>query len=297
MDIKNLPLFPYQDQFLCFYSSYFDSYTTDPRWMLIPIDDHGFHRGDGVFEAIKWSQGRVWLLEEHLQRLFQSAQNIGLKCLFQKEDLKKIIFKMLAMLPQEQQIKGIFRVYLTRGPGSFGVSPKDTLGTQVYIVATKLKDLPEKWFTEGVTVGWSQVPAKIPFLARTKTLNYLTNVLMKKECEERGLDFIVGLDEERNLTESYTENIFIQKDHVLYLPPWEGILKGTTLSRFLELVTEHKKVTVMQKKITQQQVLEADSLFVIGTTLDILWVQKLEDTIFCRPKDYDNYLHLIRSDQ
>lgn len=267
--------------------------------MLIPIDDHGFHRGDGVFEAMKWKADKIWLLDKHLDRLFVSAKLLGIVSPLKKEEIKKTIFELVSLASRKE---GMIRVFLTRGPGNFGVSPKDTIGAQIYIVTTELKPVNPAIVSEGVKIGVSQIPVKHGIFSQAKTLNYLPNVLMKKECEERGLDYVVSLTAEKYLAESYTENIFFIHNKTLIYPKFDYILKGTSLVRFIELVqnTEVGKKyinSIIEKNISFEEALSFESLFSIGTTIDVQWARSFEAQTYAKPYYFDDLRSLLVSDQ
>lgn len=292
-------MFEHQKKYFSFYSTYNDLITTDPEKMLIPLDDHGFHRGDGVFEAIKWIDRKPWILDKHLERLLLSAESIGIKSPMGKMEISQKISELIQM---SNQLQGMIRIFLTRGPGSFGVSPSDTIGSQIYIVTTELKQVSEKVIREGVRVGWSQIPAKVGIFPKAKSLNYLPNVLMKKECEDRGLDYVIGCTTVGFLTESYTENLFFIHGKTLIHPKFDYILKGTTLLRFIELVQNSEKArsiinNFQSRDITQEEALGFDYLFSIGTTIDLQWANSLEQKTYSKPHFYEELRGLLITDQ
>lgn len=292
-------MYDYQKKYFSFYSSFTRNFTTDPSQMLIPIDDHGFHRGDGVFEAMKWKADKIWLLDKHLDRLFVSAKLLGITSPLAKEEIKKIIHQLVVLANRKE---GMVRVFLTRGPGNFGVSPKDTIGAQIYIVTTELKAVSPAIVNEGVKIGVSQIPVKQGIFSQAKTLNYLPNVLMKKECEDRGLDYVISLTAEKYLAESYTENIFFIHKKSLIYPKFDYILKGTSLVRFIELLqsTEVGKKhihSIHEKNISFEEALSFESLFSIGTTIDIQWAQTLEDKKYTKPYYFEELKALLINDQ
>ncbi|MBN8537188.1 MAG: aminotransferase class IV [Deltaproteobacteria bacterium] len=301
MTNNELPSWPHQQKYFSFYSSYFNQMTTDPKWMLVPLDDHGFHRGDGVFEAIKWKNNKIWLLEKHLDRLFQSAEKIFLRIPLLKQDLETKIRELVSLANKNT---GMIRVYVTRGPGNFGVSPKETIGSQVYIVTTELKEVAQQLIDCGARAGWSLLPPKEGFWAQTKSLNYLPNVLMKKECEDQDFDFIFGVTENELISESYTENILCLMGDELFYPSFDYTLKGTTLSRLVELL-ECKEFSAQQlpirqissKRLTKDELFQSDAIFVVGTTLDIIWINSLHNKNFSVPNCFKELRKLILQDQ
>lgn len=266
---------PYQSQYLAMYSSWLGGITLDPSLMLIPIDDHCFHRGDGVFEAIKVINGHIYLLEPHLARLQRSSEQIGLKW---PHDLVKMREKIHAVVRAAGGVDSIIRLFLTRGPGGFTTNPYECLSAQLYIVVTKLQAYPEEKYKTGVTLQISQYPAKDPFFSQIKSCNYLPNVLMKKEAIDQKVDFVVSLDREGYLTESSTENIaMITQDGRFWVPQFHNTLRGTTLLRLMDLVRERKAelgiTEVVERNLRVEDLKGARSVFLVGTTLDVLPVR------------------------
>lgn len=258
--------------YFAMYSSLYGGITLDPAWMLLPIDDHMVHRGDGVFEAIKFVGGKIYLLRDHLERLMRSAEAIGLKPYAEISKLQDIL---RATVSASNQSEGLIRVFMSRGPGSFSVSPFDTVGTQFFVIVTALMTPSAEKYEKGVSVGRSQIAVKPSWMAQVKSCNYLPNVMMKKEAIERGFDFVVGFDDRGFLAESSTENIVIvTADNKLVRPGLQNILRGTTMERTFELaqklVASGVLSAVGSQDITLNQVKNAKEIMMLGTTLDVL---------------------------
>ncbi len=257
------------------YSSQLGGWTDHVLGGLIGIDDHGFHRGDGVFEALRGVNRRPYLLREHFERLQRSAQQLAIEVPLNLVDVGRVLAEGLARFPDENTI---VRLYLTRGPGGFSTSPAECVTPHFMAVIAGFVPPAKEKYAEGVRIGKSQVPVKVGWMATTKSLNYLPNVMMKRESLERGLDFTVNYDSEGILAESSTENIVVlRRDGVLCHPPLSGILKGCTMSRLFDLA-EQKAVLPVQREVrlSEAQVLEAQALFMVGTTLDVLAVRQYE---------------------
>jgi branched-chain amino acid aminotransferase len=266
---------PFYNQYYAFYSSWFGGITKNPHLMLVPIDDHMVHRGDGVFEGIKAEARAVYLLDEHLDRLLSSAEKIALKPLLSREQMKTIILQTLHVADQENVF---IRVYLSRGPGNFSVNPYDSVGSQFYVVITQLKAPTDQKYNQGVAIGKSTIPCKDPWVAQIKSCNYLYNVLMKKEAVDRNVEYVIGIDAEGFISEGFTENIMIV-DHLgqLVHPNLNGILKGITMMRACELAREGG-ITVVERPIPLKELLSAHEIMMTGTSLDVLPVSRFENT-------------------
>lgn len=270
--------YPQQASYLAMYSTWFGGIIKDPALMLVPIDDHLVHRGDGVFEAMKSMGQNVYLIEAHLDRLEISSRQIGIGWPFSREKLKEIILETLSV---SQAPRALVRLFMSRGPGGFTTNPYDSVGTQVYCVITDFKAVPEAKYQSGVRTGRSEIPAKPDWFATIKSCNYLPNVLMKKEAVDRGLDFTFGYGPTGFLTEGSTENVvLVDKNNDLVRPRLHQILKGTTMMRAMQLaeamVNSGEIRAIVERDISEQDIFSAKEVMMIGTTLDVLPVTEYE---------------------
>lgn len=270
-----------QNGYFAFYSSWFGGVVQDPSLMMVPLDDHLVHRGDGVFEAMKSVGRKVFLLDQHLDRLMISADKIGLMSRWSKSEVRDIVLETLRIADQSETL---VRLYLSRGPGGFTTNPYECVGSQLYIAITAFKPMSAEKYENGVVIGRSQIPVKDSWMAQVKSCNYLPNVMMKKEAVDRGLDFTIGFDRLGFLTESSTENIIIlDKTGVLRQPHFDLILKGTTMARAFELM-QKQGAKIEIGNISEQDILSAKEVMMIGTTLDVLPVTRYENALIADGK-------------
>ncbi len=264
---------PFFKDYYAFYSSWFRGITKNPYLMLLPIDDHMVHRGDGIFEGLKAVGRSVYLLEEHLQRLARSAEKIQLQLPFSLEKIREILLETLRAANKNDVM---IRIYVSRGPGNFNANPYESVGPQLYMAVSRLTYPSDEKYLQGVSIGQSAILAKPPWQAQIKSCNYLPNVLMKKEAVDRGLDFVVGIDHRGGVTESATENIMmVDAKGTLVHPPLENILKGTTMIRAFELARENG-LAAEERFFTVKDLLSAREVMMAGTTLDVLPVVEFE---------------------
>lgn len=260
-----------------FYSSYLGGVTTEPHHMVVPLDDHMVHRGDAVFEAVKFVDGHVYALERHLERLEISAGNIALALPGTRAERTQMILQTIKVSGLRS---GLVRLYLARGPGGFTTNPFESIGTQTYCAITTSSSPSAEVYAKGVRTGVSKVQVKEGLFARTKTCNYLPNVLMKVEALERKLDYVISLDEAGHLAEGSTENFAIlDKAGTFVLPKFDRILRGVTATRAMELA-KALGLKFENRTIGLSDVREATGAMMMGTTIDLLPVASFEDTIF-----------------
>ncbi|WP_173081202.1 aminotransferase class IV [Fundidesulfovibrio magnetotacticus] len=257
---------PGSGQVLAFYEHRVGAVCKDPALMLMPWDDHLVHRGDGVFETIKWVDSKVYLLDEHLARMGRSGQAIGLEPPCPWEAVREIV---LATGRAAGTPNGLFRMLLGRGPGGFGLDPSECPEPSLYVAAYEYAPKPDAFYQKGVTAFRTSIPAKQSYLATIKSIDYLPNVLMKKEALAKGKDFPVCFDARGFLAEGATENVaLVDKDGCITVPRLDNALSGTTLLRVLELA--RGEISHCYKSITEDDIREAREMLILGTTAQCL---------------------------
>lgn len=269
---------PWHSQYYAMYSSVLGGIVTNPALMVVPADDHLVHRGDGVFETLKAVEGALYNVDAHVERLYQSAQGIRLNPPWPPQALKDLI---VATVRAGQRRDALVRVLVSRGPGGFGVNPRECPEPALYIVAYEYPGSFMDLHPEGARACRSRIPAREARWAGIKWANYLPNVLMKMEAVEAGVDFSLGFDENGFLTEGATENAtVVTSDGKLLVPRKERILVGTTLQRVLELAHAHwheaPLTSIEEADIPYETVRKARELLVLGTTPDVTAVVEFD---------------------
>ncbi len=269
---------PWFSGYYAMYSSLLDGVVTDPALMLLPIDDHLVHRGDGVFDTGKCVNGGLYNFDAHLRRLMRSAAAIGIGWPGGSGEILRLTHETIRVSGKRDCS---VRVILARGPGSFGVSPYDSPATALYIIVYALSTPFMSLHPEGAVVRRSLIPCKPSELAGIKNCNYLPNVLMKRESVDWGVNFVVGFDSDNHLTEGPTENagIVTRKGELLF-PRLENILAGTTMLRLLELaealVADGMLACIAHRDITEADIFAAAEMLIVGTTLNLVAVRAYE---------------------
>ena len=271
---------PYHESYLAMYSSVYGGIVTDPVLMMVPIDDHMVHRGDGIFETFKCVDGAIYNFEEHLKRLQRSAANLDFKLPIDMEQLRRTVIETTRAGGERNSY---IRLFISRGPGSFGVNPYDCPAAQLYVVITRAPQPFMITHPNGASLGRSSIPVKHPFFAGVKNCNYLNNVLMKKEAVKAGVDFVAAFDETGRLGEGATENIgVVTSDTVLTFPSLDGILTGTTMMRIMELARNAVEDGILKKvcfgDIRMADIENASEILIAGTTTNITKVYSFDGT-------------------
>lgn len=259
---------PGVDDVFAFYDHRVGVIGKDPKLMLLPLDDHLVHRGDGVFETIKFINRRLYQLDAHLERLAFSAESIFLDPPCPWKDLKDIIVDVARAADQEQ---GMVRVLLGRGPGGFGIDPGECPVSSLYIAVYKLHARPESIYEKGVSASRCSIPARCGLLAKIKSVNYLPNVLMKREAAQGGWDYSLCFDDHGFVAEGAVENIcLVDAQGRLVVPELNNALTGTTLMRALDAVKG--EVSVIFRPVREDDIYLAREVILLGTTIDALSV-------------------------
>lgn len=260
------------------YSSVLGGIVKSPELMFIPIDDHLVHRGDGIFEAFRFSSKGIFLLQPHLERLFKSAELISLGVPWSMGEIEDISREVVKASGMES---GQVRIFVSRGPGDFSPNPYSTVGSQLYIIAMPFKAMDRKFYSEGGKLILCSVPIKPSFFSRVKSCNYLPNVLMKKESLDRGADFAVNLTPEGYVAEGPTENIMIvDKQNRLLAPQFDYTLRGTTLLEVMRIARENQKSLGLEEVDLQHLSVDdlkfAKEIMMVGTTLGALPITNID---------------------
>jgi branched-chain amino acid aminotransferase len=251
---------------------------TDPGLMMIPVDDHVVHRGDGVFETLKAVEGGLYNLAGHFARLRRSASFIGLGPAPADGVLREIVRQTVRAAGYPD---ALVRILFTRGPGSMGVSPYDCPEPALYVAAYELPPPFMERHPEGATALPSAIPVKSGGFAQAKICNYLPNMLMKKEAVDQGVHFVFSFDDLDGLAESATENVgIVDAEGWLRAPATASILEGTTMNRVLEfaegLVRDGALSGVKRNRVSRQDLAEAREILIFGTTTDVTAVVAFE---------------------
>jgi branched-chain amino acid aminotransferase len=244
---------------------YIDGYFLPKSEAKISVYDHGLLYGDGVFEGIRAYNGRVFKLEEHIKRLYHSANSIELSIPMSQEDLKK---KILETIRRNGLKDAYVRVVVTRGVGDLGLDPRKCPKSSIIIIADRITLWKEKSL-KAITASTRRnaVTALNPMI---KSLNYLNNILAKLEANRANVSEAIMLNQQGLVCEGTGDNIFIVKNRVIATPPPSAnILVGVTRDAVIELASK-EGLKVEQRDITVHELYNADEAFFTGTAAEVM---------------------------
>jgi len=244
----------------------------------VSVFDHGLLYGDGVFEGIRFYNGRVFKCDEHLQRLHESAHSIMLQLPCPLAEIKAAL---LETIRRNELRDGYVRLVVTRGEGNLGLNPFTCAKPGLIIIADRIALYPPALYQQGmaiVTVATQRTGAEaVP--PRVKSLNYLNNILAKIEAINAGCEEAVMLNRFGFVAECTGDNIFIVKHGELLTPPvCMGALQGITRDTVLELARQHK-YPVREATLTRHDLYCADECFLTGTAAEVIPVTKIDGRV------------------
>jgi branched-chain amino acid aminotransferase len=244
----------------------------------VSVFDHGFLYGDGVFEGIRAYNGKVFMLDEHLDRLYDSAKSIWLTIPLTKEQMRDAILQTL----RANKLRDAYiRVVVSRGEGDLGLDPRKCPKPNIVIITDRIELFPEELYERGIEMVTVSVRRNSPqaLNPNIKSLNYLNNILAKIEAINAGKPEGLMLTLDGYVAEGTGENIFIVKRGELFTPPaYMGILKGITRQVVMKLAQE-EGIPVHEAVLTLHDVYIADECFLTGTGAEIIPVVKLDGRV------------------
>ncbi|MFH1710575.1 MAG: aminotransferase class IV [bacterium] len=233
--------------------------------------DRGFMYGDGVFESLRTYNGRPFMLDEHLKRLYKATKLLHIKAL----DLKSAV---LRTLKADGHKESYIKIMITRGVAAgHGLDPKNVISKPtILITADKLKGYPPATYLK----GWSAIITDIKrgdTLANTKTLNYANNILAKFEASERNASEAIMLTCDGFLAEGTVSNLFFVKHGILYTPSLKsGILNGITRALAIKLAKK-SKIEVIEGYFGKEKLYSADECFITFSGGGIVPIVKVDN--------------------
>jgi branched-chain amino acid aminotransferase len=241
----------------------------------VSVFDHGLLYGDGVFEGLRIYERRIFRLEQHLDRLYDSAKAITLEIPLGRAAM---VEALCATVKANQKENGYIRLVVTRGAGDLGVDPTKCPKPSVIIIVTDIQVYPPALYAKGVKVITSatrQVSHE-SFDARVKSLNYLKNVLAKIDANRAGAHEAIMLNNDGFIGECTADNLFVVKHGTLLTPsPHDGALLGVTREAILELAGE-ARIPGREARLTRFDVYTADECFLTGTGAEVMPIAEVD---------------------
>jgi branched-chain amino acid aminotransferase len=244
----------------------------------ISVFDHGLLYGDGVFEGIRVYAGKVFELDEHLRRLYESARVIRLPISMSREELAQAI---RTTVDANGITNGYIRLLVTRGIGTLGLNPLVCKNSSLIIIADKIQLYPEELYEKGLKVISATTVRNHPLAVppQVKSLNYLNNILAKIEALDSDVPEAIMYNHEGYVAEATGDNVFTVRNDVVHTPPVEaGSLEGITRAVVMRLA-QREGLRVVEKNLTRFDLYVCDELFLTGTAAEVIGIVEIDGRI------------------
>jgi branched-chain amino acid aminotransferase len=244
----------------------------------ISVFDHGLLYGDGVFEGIRVYNGKVFELQAHIKRLYDSAKAIRLVMPMTQQKLTDVVGKTVEA---NDVIDGYIRLLVTRGVGTLGLNPFICEKSGLIIIADSIQLYPEEFYEKGMKVISATTvrnhPLAIP--PQAKSMNYLNNILAKIEALDNDVPEAIMYNHEGYVAEATGDNVFIVKNSCILTPPVEaGALGGITRSVVIKLAKK-EGIEAVEKNLTKFDLYTCDELFLTGTAAEVIGIVEIDGRI------------------
>ena len=241
----------------------------------VSVFDHGLLYGDGIFEGIRFYNGRVFRLDQHIRRLYDCARAILIKIPLTPEEM---IAATCATVRANGLQDGYIRLVVTRGVGPMGLSPFKCPKPSVIIIADAIQLYSEAAYRTGLTMATvaTRRPSHDILSPQVKSLNYLNNIMAKVEALQAGAEEGLMLNDVGLVAECTGDNIFIVRDGVISTPPLTaGALDGITRGAAFDIAKE-LGITIRERDFSRHDVFIADECFLTGTAAEVIAAVKLD---------------------
>ena len=249
----------------------------------ISILDRGFCYGDGLFETLRASNGKIFYVEQHIDRFFESMQQILIELPMTRLELTKVVQETLA---RNKYKNAIIRLLVTRGDTQSNIQIDSKNHPTLVINIRPYTPLPKAAYKKGIRIMLFQERANLinGLKRRLKSCNYLSNVLIKELSNSKNYMEGVVVDPDFGVTEGTTSNIFIVEQGQLKTPPLSPfVLAGITRQVVLEIARD-QRIPFAEEQITADELICADEVFITNSCIEILPVTQVDSNLIGHKK-------------
>lgn len=254
---------------------WFDGKLVDKDEAKTSVFDHGTLYGDGCFEGIRFYSGKVFRLQEHIVRLFNSMRYLMIELPWTFDEVCAATEETVAASGLED---GYIRLVVTRGEGDLGLNPRNCPRPGMFIIVQNIALYPKEMYENGLSLITSSYRRPNPdvLCQQVKSLNYLNSISAKIEAVQQGAGEALMLNQQGNVAECTGDNIFIVVDGEVQTPPvTEGALGGITRHAVMDICAE-LGIPCVEKVLNRFNVLCADECFLTGTAAEVIAVSSLD---------------------
>ena len=243
----------------------------------ISVFDSGFLLGDGVWEGIRLHQSKLMFIDEHLDRLFESAAGISLNIPYSKKNIIDEINKVLSKNSMTDHVH--IRLVISRGDKITPYqNPNANRGPINFVIIPEYKKTDPRVYENGVTIG--RVPIIRPpdniLSTHYNTLSKLNCILASIEANKRGFDEGIMNDPNGNISTCNSTNLFFVKENKVLTSKGEYCLNGITRGKAI-MICQSNNIPILEQDFIFDDIIDCDEAFVTGTFAGIIPVSKIED--------------------
>lgn len=243
----------------------------------ISVFDRGFLYGDGTFETMRSYGGRIFKLPEHIRRLEQSADILGLRLGRTKDRLSDICVQLLE---RNGLSDAMLRISVTRGTSMGGIGISNAGEPTIVAFARPHTPLPANAYTEGVSAKIVSIRrvASAALDSRIKPMNFLNYILARAEAEAAGAYEAIMLNASGHVAEASTANVFFADGETLITPCIEcDILPGITRATVLELAAK-MGIACEERRIEPSELASFSECFLTNSGVELVPVTLIDES-------------------
>jgi branched-chain amino acid aminotransferase len=250
---------------------YVNGRITDAREATVPVFDHGFLYGEGVYETLRTYGHQPFLFDRHLRRLRHSAELMGLPVPYTDGGLLDLVKKTMTEAVRGKPDEAYIRILLTRGVGELTYNPSATPTPTLVIIVKPFTGPAANTFVDGIQVSLVSIRRNHPDALNPmiKSNNLLNNALAMQEAYRHGAEEALMQNQAGELVECSQSNVFLIKNGAALTPPVSaGLLPGITRAFVMELAHE-AGIPSREARLTPADIATADEMFLTGTTREV----------------------------
>jgi branched-chain amino acid aminotransferase len=250
-----------------------------PDEAKISVLDRGFLYGDSIYEVAYSKNRKLYFFEDHLRRLYTSANLLQMNITYTKDELIK---QCLKTLKKSNIDDAYIRIILTRGESELSLDPTMSKENNLVIIVKPKPQHNEDFYKNGINL---KVVSVLRNDSRStnpeaKSGNYLNNVMAITEAKSLGFSDAIMLNNENNITEGSSFNVWLIKNDTVYTPSaTAGLLLGITREKIIEICKENE-INLIIKDLTVQDINEADEAFITSSTREVMPIGLIDEKKF-----------------
>jgi len=245
---------------------------------VVPVYDHGFLYGEGVYETLRTYNRVPFLFDRHINRLRASSQRIHLDVPFTDDELAQWIDETVAAAGAPERSELYIRILFTRGVGELNYDPRSTPTPTTVIIVKPLEAPPARVFEKGINICRVDILRNHPGSVNPliKANNLLNNALAMQEANRRGGEEGLMCNYRGEISECSQANFFMVRDGVVLTPTSEaGLLEGITRA-FLFEIGKDAGIEVREAVLYPKDLETADEAFITSTTRELSPVTSID---------------------